>query len=134
MGASLPVPIDLKDGRTRALRFGSSAISRAEAKFEYRPFGQMVDCGVSNYFVQTLLWAGLLWQEPGLTWEQAGELIDHYTEETSRTYVDLTTPIFEALIEAGVFKRQAKPNGHDPNAVTEKGPSTTAPSPSGSTT
>jgi len=126
MPETLPTPIDLRDGRDRSLKFSSSAISRFEERCGYRPLAEMLNLGMSNHLVQTFLWSGLLWEDKKLTWEQAGDLVDGYTRASGGTYLDLVPPIFEALMEAGIFKRAPKPNGHDPahdpNALTGKSP------------
>ena len=125
MPESLPTPIDLKDGKERALKLGSFAICRFEEEYG-EPVEGIIREEMTQRFVRALIWAGLLWQEPGLTLPAVDAMLDHYREATGMTRSEsrnaLSGPLLETCIQAGIFRRvEPAKNGHDPNVLTEKG-------------
>lgn len=125
-----PVTIDLLDGEVRALKFGSRALADFEKEIG-QSFYRVMREPPGFLHVQGLIWAGLRWQNPFLTYDAAGELVDAYLERDGRL-LDLWPPIVAALFEARILRERAKPNGHDkeaadPNEPSEKGPTSSSP-------
>lgn len=99
-----PVPIDLKDGQQRSLRFGAAALAEAEQKMEFRNLPELLLQRFGFAVAVSYVWAGLRHENPRLTFQQAGDLIDGFIERGGNLE-DLVEPIVEALIRARVLKR-----------------------------
>jgi hypothetical protein len=130
MATARLVLIDLRDGRLRHLKLTNTAVCRFEERAGFKSIDSMLSAGVSTFLVQTLLWAGLLWQEPGLTWEQAGDLIDSYIDNGGESAIDLMAPLLEALGQASIFRNRRKPNGRDPDGIPKAQTEQSTPAPS----
>lgn len=114
MPAAVPLKIDLGDGKRHVLKFGITAHSAIEQTLHLKKPEDLLDYGVGATFVQTALWAGLLWKDRSLTLEEVGDMIDAYCEGApGRSHVDLVVPLLEAFAESRGIKVPA-PNGHDP--------------------
>lgn len=116
MASSNPVPIDLLDGKPRALKYGVRACGRIEREYGGRNIYSILrENEAGHEFILIFLWGGLLWAEPFLTIDGTAELLDDYLEKApgarADKLVDLGGPIIEALMEAGVLRRAVRPNG-----------------------
>lgn len=138
MPATIPTPIDLKDGKERELKLSSFGICQFEKEYG-GPIEEILGEPMTQRFVVTAIWAGLLWKQPKLTPGEISDILDAYAEVSGLTRQairnELSEPILETCIRAGIFKRLA--NGHDkaaqpPNAQAEK--SATGSSPTGTGT
>lgn len=128
-----PVLIDLGDGKKRFLKFEADGILLFEEKNGNRSLFEIVGSVPTLRTVLLLLWAGLVWAEPEMTFEEAKALYNAYHENHGGNYFDLVKPLVEA-VEQALIRQKAKPNGHaeesPPKLLTET--DGTAPSPSGS--
>lgn len=111
MPAAVPVPIDLKDGQARSLKFTSGAMIRFEERFV--PFPQLLREGLSIRFVIGLVWAGLLWENPRLTLEDVAGLFDRYSEEGG-TWDDFGDLVMTTLLAHHVVKQKNGAGGGEP--------------------
>lgn len=122
MPAAIPVRIDLADGKTHLVKYGTTAHSMFEKRCDFKSVQDMLEHGVTSFTIQALLWAGLLWKRPGLTFEEAGDMIDGYIDATGNSAYDLAVPLFQAYVESRQIpkREEAKPDEKkkedDPNA------------------
>jgi hypothetical protein len=94
------------DGKEWRLRYNHNAVADAE-EYSRRGFASMMSedhIGFST--VRVLLWAGLRAQEPGLTIQRAGLLMDTFIEQGG-THEELMTFILQAVNESKMFRRAA---------------------------
>lgn len=99
-----PVAIDLRDGKERALRFGAAALADAERVNDYRSLPDLLLQRYGFAVAVSYVWAGLRWENPKLTYDQAATLVDNFLEAGGQL-TDLLEPIVEGLIRAKVLKR-----------------------------
>jgi len=92
--------------KTRRLRFDSNAFADLE---EYLGMGfkQLMKKELSFAFLRALVWAGLKWEERGLTIERAGNLVHQYLTECGDKD-ELGIKITEAVKASGLFKEDPK--------------------------
>lgn len=80
---SKTVPITLQDGKERHLRFTLNALAELEERYgSVEEAFKKVEGGNSIVALRTVIWAGLVWEDPELTEQMVGNLIDlGYMEE-----------------------------------------------------
>ena len=98
-----PVPIDLKDGKKRALKFTTRGF-RAAQLANGKTFGELLSAGSDPAGFAPFLLAGLLWQEPALDIDQACDLIDVFLLNDGEK-LDLVNDSQEGLYRGGFLKR-----------------------------
>lgn len=118
-----PVAIDLRDGKTRSLKFTSRAIIAMEKQNGLRSLGEMFNLLATETVIVSFLWAGLQWEDKNLTIEGAADLLD-VCLTNGGSFEDVMTPIYEALTRANRVARYGG-NGGPPEiagATTEAAP------------
>jgi hypothetical protein len=100
-----PLPIDLKDGKPRALNFTMPGIDAFERHHGARHIVRIIleeqwRLGITA----SLIWAGLLWQEPELKRADIDAVLDFYVEHGGDLDA-LREPLTEALCRAKVLRR-----------------------------
>lgn len=72
------IPVVLGDGRERHLRYSLASLQEID-----KTLGPQMSTGtVKGDHIATLLWFGLRWEDPELTPEQVGDLVDLENLET----------------------------------------------------
>jgi hypothetical protein len=66
----------------------------------YRTLAQMAEVLAEDVGLAAFLYAGLLWQEPRMTIEDACDLIDHFRGKGG-SFIELARAIGEGLVRAG---------------------------------
>lgn len=92
------------DGSERKLRFNMNAICELEEAMDGASIYDILRERAGFNFLRHLLWAGLKWQEPALTPDVVGELIQKETLDKGSDLEVLVTPALEALKRSGVLK------------------------------
>lgn len=132
-----PIPVDLKDGKPRALKFGAGAYRRLERELLngrglFNVLVDYIEVEPPTYIVTGLLWAGLIKDEPMLTLEAVETLVDAYVDAdpAKRRIADFWIPIGEGLLESGIFRR---PGDREEAPANPQKPATepSSPSPAG---
>lgn len=116
-----PVPIDLGDGKDRALLFTGSAIEKIERAEDNASIYSVIirESGLS--YLTTMIWGGLLWQVelPPLTRDQVSDIVFAQLFRSNVGHPALFNPVYEALMECGVLRRRTT-NGD--GTATEEAP------------
>lgn len=74
---SKSVPITLQDGKERHLRFTLNALAELEDRYgSVEEAFKKVEGGTSIKALRTVIWAGLIWEDPDITEQDVGNLID----------------------------------------------------------
>ena len=89
--------------RPRHLMYDMNALCDADQKLEYKLLEILKANTPLLDSARILLWAGLKHEDPGLTIEQAGKLMDLWMKR-EKSIVKLTEKIIEAIIETGYFE------------------------------
>ena len=112
--------------RPRKLRFGFGAARAIREKFGARKIDDFLDMHIDE--IPTMVWAGLLWEDPNLTVEQVEKMLEEKVPEKYRI-LDIINIVTAALTEnLGVGGETQKKTA----STSEK--SEGSPSPSGSPT
>ena len=101
--------------KPRKLRLETNALSDAEQVLDMG-IGRVMQKELGIAMIRALLWAGLKWQDPGLTLTKVGGLMNVYLENGGDLEV-LGAKVGEALIASGLFNKQLE--GEDPNVEPE---------------
>ena len=89
-------------GKTKRLRYDFNAVADIEEK-SGRGLGDLFsEQNIGLYSIRLLLWGGLKWEDPGLTVERTGQMIQEYIED-GNTLEDLIPHIEEAINKSGLF-------------------------------
>ena len=107
-----PVSIDLKDGKRHALKFTARGLRAMSMVHGYRTLREMAEVLAEDVGLAAFLYAGLLWESPTMTIEDACDMIDHYRDEGGDFGV-LAKAIGEGLVRSGHIA-PLRPNGVDP--------------------
>lgn len=92
----IPITLD----KVRHLKFTPNAIADAEAEMDKNLLLIVQEGGVRA--TRALLWAGLKWEDRGLTPEKTGKLIEGWMQ--TRPYSELEEILVKALQEDGWFR------------------------------
>lgn len=98
--------------RERRVKFSANAIADFEWAMGY-PFSNALKIDAGIQFTRCLLWAGLRQEDPKITIQQTGDLIDAWIEKGGQWH-ELTVILFAALIDAGWIKKPEE-RVEDPN-------------------
>ncbi len=90
--------------KVRHLKFTPNAIADAEAELNKNLLQIVQEGGVRA--TRALLWAGLKWEDRGLTPEKTGKLIEGWME--SKPYAELEEIVARGLKEDGWFREIAR--------------------------
>lgn len=90
--------------RVRRIRFDVNAISDAE-EILGTSLGRAMQSRAGVREIRALLWAGLRWEDRGLTLERAGTILQRHLE-AGVSLEDVGTKIGEALVSCGIFKTE----------------------------
>ncbi len=99
--------ITIELDKTRHLKFSINAISDADRVFrkEYgKSIAEFIQPGEPIIFdiARVILWAGLKWEDPSMTIEKAGDLIELWSTSGNKPE-DLVKAISEGLLENPMF-------------------------------
>lgn len=100
--------------RLRSLRFDLNALADFEQECGMG-FAQLMQTKAAFATVRAMVWAGLKWQDRGLTVERAGELIGEYVRDGGSIDTILTMCI-ETAMEQGALGRPKRPEPEAPTA------------------
>lgn len=101
--------------KPRRIRFDINALSDAEEALGMG-LGAVMQQQVGPRVLRALLWAGLKWEDKGLTLQRTGTLIQQYIENGG-TLESLAEKLTEALVASGLVGR-AEGNGEAEAATT----------------
>lgn len=104
---SLSATVTIVLDRARRLKFDINALAEADDLLRDGVSASIASGDVRISDVRTLLWAGLKWEDPRLTREGAGELLQSYVEGGGQLRA-VTSSIIEALIASKLFSRAEK--------------------------
>ena len=107
----IPITLD----KVRHLRFTPNAIADAETAMGKSLLAIVAEGGVRA--TRAFLWAGLKWEDRGLTLEKVGILMEKWME--NNPYSDLELKIVEALRADGWFKEALRQQQEDKEAAGE---------------
>jgi hypothetical protein len=96
--------------RVRRLKFDCNTLSDADAHFNHKLLHILRYDPVVFDTLRVLLWAGLKSEDPTLTLEKAGVLMDVWCQK-GNTQNDLAEKVVEAINESEVFKAYAAAGG-----------------------
>jgi hypothetical protein len=99
--------VNIELDRPRRIRFDVNALSDAEEALGMG-LGAVMQTQMGVRMIRALLWAGLRWEDRGLTLERTGTLIQQYIE-SGGTLEDLGEKLTQALVASGLF---GKPEGN----------------------
>ena len=92
------VSISLDD--ERRLKYGHNALCEFENELG-KPIGSLFsEEQVGFNTIRVLLWAGLIWETPGLTVDEAGQLIDQVPEEAAEDITNRAKYVLERCLLA----------------------------------
>jgi hypothetical protein len=105
--------ITLLDGKERHLRFTLNALAELELRYgSIEEAFNKLESGGSVIALRTILWAGLVWEDPDLTEKGVGDLID-------LAYMQEMTEALGSALEADMPQSNddaaALPSGDSPN-------------------
>ncbi len=107
------VPVELD--KPRRLRFDINALADLEETLGVG-LGAMLQQHVGVRVLRAMLWAGLKWEDPGLTLQRAGKLLQDYLSGGG----DLDTlaeKLIEALMASGLLGKGDNPNADEAEAA-----------------
>lgn len=107
-----PIPLDLKDGKKRLLKFEADGILLFEENFNGKAITEIIGTVPTLRLTLLLLQCGLVWQDQAITLEDVKSLYDDFHERTGGNYLDLLPPLVEA-VSVALLRPRARPNGHD---------------------
>jgi hypothetical protein len=102
-------PIEREDGQppvARALCFDLNALVAVEQQSGGKSIFHMQELGAITG-LRLRFWAGLLWQDPDLTLEEAGQLLT-LAMQGGGTVQELNILMMQALTESGLFVQEKK--------------------------
>ena len=101
------------DGSDRMLAFDMNAIAELELLLGDRPILEILNERAGFNFIRHLLCVGLKWQDPTLTPQKVGDLIQDHVVEKGLGLEVVIAPALEALEKSGVMgtPKKPKPNG-----------------------
>lgn len=104
-------------GQVKRMRFDFNAVSDLEDRFDMGIAEMMTERRVGFRIIRGLYWAGLKWQDKGLTMERAGNIVQTMIKEEGATFQDLMIPVKEAIERSGLFNKKGNSEGdeQDPN-------------------
>lgn len=115
-----PVPVDLKDGKPHALKFTARGIKAMRLACEGKSFADVAQTMGEDDGLAAFLLAGLIWQEPRMTYDDALLLVDDFRAACEgdfatiqRGFGELARAIGQALERSGHIAKM-QPNGADP--------------------
>lgn len=97
----MPKHVSVELDKPRKLRFDINALSDAEEALGVG-IGAILQQNLGIRTIRALLWAGLKWQDHGLTLQRAGTLLQKYIEDRGDLSV-LEEKLVEALMGSGLF-------------------------------
>lgn len=103
--------------RPRHLRFDINAICDAEENLGLGFQTLLAPERVGLYTIRIMLWAGLKWEDRGLTKDQAGKLLEEYMEKGNDPD-ELAQKIRSAVMKAGWSRAGAKKEGAEEQGET----------------
>lgn len=107
--------------RPRRLRFDANALADLEGVMGMGLGRMMADDQMGIRTLRAMLWAGLKWEDRGLTLERAGRLIMQYVEQGGSLPV-LGVKMKDAMIAAGWMKAAPLTEEEEAEAAEEPAP------------
>lgn len=104
-----PVAIDLRDGKKHALKYTARAYRAMSLANGGRTLAEMFRVIADDVGMTAFLHAGLLWQKPNLTMDEACDLYDGFLEGGG-TIMEMVQAISEALIRSNRMERTKEPD------------------------
>lgn len=89
--------------RPRHLRFDMNALCDADQKLDHQLLTILSSSPVMLDTARVLLWAGLKHEDPSLTIERAGELMEIYIRR-EKSIVPLVKALIDGIQESGLFE------------------------------
>lgn len=108
----IPITLD----KVRHLKFTPNAIADAEAEMDKNLLLIVQEGGVRA--TRALLWAGLKWEDRGLTPEKVGNIIEMWMQ--TKPYAELEGIIVKGLKEDGWFREIARQNVEDKQETSQE--------------
>lgn len=102
--------VNIELDKPRRIRFDTNALCDAEEALGVG-IGAMLNQQVGFRVIRALLWAGLRWEDRGLTLERTGVLMQRYIE-AGGTVESLAEAVTQALLASGLFKTGAGDEGN----------------------
>lgn len=102
--------VNIELDKPRRIRFDTNALCDAEEALGVG-IGAMLNQQVGFRVIRALLWAGLRWEDRGLTLERTGALMQRYIE-AGGTVESLAEAVTQALLASGLFKTGAGDEGN----------------------
>ena len=107
------VPFDFPGfKRPRELRFDYNAIAELENTLGMTP-NQIFQQRAGLFTIRGLLWAGLRHEQPNLTQEAVGNMIQSFISEHGGELDQLSTKVGEAIKASGLFKEATEDGDED---------------------
>lgn len=99
--------VDIELDKPRKLRYDFNAVADLEDKGGLGIGAMFTEERIGFSSIRLLLWAGLKWQDKGLTLDRVGNMIQAYIE-IGNDLSDLMTKITEALALSGILGKQGE--------------------------
>lgn len=96
--------VNIELDRSRRLRYDVNALSDAEEALGMG-LGTVMQSQLGIRMIRALLWAGLKWEDRGLTLQQTGTLIQQYIEKGG-SLESLGEKLTQALVASGLFGKE----------------------------
>ena len=94
-------------GKNKRLRYDFNAVADIEEKSGKGLGSLFSEQNIGLYSIRLLLWGGLKWEDPGLTIQRTGQLIQQFIED-GNTLENLMPYIEEAINKSGLFSGESK--------------------------
>ena len=104
-------------GKNKRLRYDFNAVADIEEKSGKGLGSLFNEQNIGLYSMRLLLWGGLKWEDPGLTIQRTGQMIQQFIED-GNDLEDLTPYIEEAINKSGLFG-SSESSGESKNAEAE---------------
>jgi hypothetical protein len=98
------------DGKVKKLRFDFNAIADLEQQAGAGVGSLFSEERVGYHTIRLLFWAGLRWEDQGLTMQRTGMILKQLLEE-GHSLEDLSTMITKALQVSGLFGKSFEEDG-----------------------
>ena len=108
--------VNIELDRPRRIRFDTNALCDAEEALGVG-IGAMMNQQMGFRAIRALLWAGLRWEDRGLTLERTGRLMQQFLENGGG-FDALAEKVTSALLASGLFKTQGDEGNGEAEAAT----------------
>jgi len=106
------------DGKVKKLRFDFNAIADLEQQVGSGVVSLFSEEKIGFHTIRLLFWAGLRWEDQGLTMQRAGMIIKQLLEE-GHSFEDLSGMVSKALQLSGLFGNKEDGESEAPFVQTE---------------